>query len=77
MWLDADRDGDISGYNNAVNNLIAMSIDHDPDDISLSDITVQLFTDPDGDGDPADGIQVGDNAVTDGGGNYDFADIAP
>ncbi len=45
-------------------------------DTPLSGVTIELFTDPDGDGDSADGVSVG-TTVTDAAGNYSFTDLTP
>ncbi|MBL9143555.1 MAG: carboxypeptidase regulatory-like domain-containing protein [Verrucomicrobiaceae bacterium] len=46
-------------------------------DTGLSSVTVTLFTDPNGDGDPADGAQVGSPAMTAANGSYSFTNLAP
>ncbi|MCK5524048.1 MAG: DUF4347 domain-containing protein, partial [Thiomargarita sp.] len=43
----------------------------------IAGTTVQLFTDPDGDGDPADGVQVGTDQTTAADGSYSFTDVTP
>ena len=43
----------------------------------LAGVTVRLYTDPNGDGDPADGVQVGAAVVTDADGAYSFANLPP
>ena len=43
----------------------------------LAGATVQLFTDPNGDGDPSDGVQVGVDVTTPADGAYSFTDLAP
>ena len=43
----------------------------------LAGATVQLFTDPNGDGDPSDGVQVGVDVTTPADGSYSFTDLAP
>ena len=40
----------------------------------LDDVTVQLYTDPNGDGDPSDGVFV-DSTTTDASGDYSFTDL--
>lgn len=47
----------------------------DPDP-GISGVTVQLWTDPNGDGDPSDGEMVL-TTTTDGSGNYNFTDLPP
>ncbi|WP_170131953.1 SdrD B-like domain-containing protein [Arenicella xantha] len=43
-------------------------------DANLSGVTVQLYTDPNGDGSPADGVLY-EQTVTNGSGNYAFTDV--
>ena len=43
-------------------------------DVNLANVGIELFTDPNGDGDPADGVSVG-TTTTDGSGNYSFTDL--
>ena len=43
-------------------------------DVGLAGVTVRLFTDPNGDGDPTDGILV-DLTTTDGSGQYEFLNL--
>ncbi|MCI5163100.1 MAG: DUF11 domain-containing protein, partial [Candidatus Electrothrix sp. AX5] len=62
VTLDADRDGLFIG---------------DAEDTKLSGVTVQLFTDPNEDGDPSDGVQVGVDALTDVNGEYSFPNVPP
>ncbi|MCP4345418.1 MAG: hypothetical protein GY795_07820, partial [Desulfobacterales bacterium] len=62
VTLDADRDSAAIG---------------DAEDTDLSGVTVQLFTDPNGDGDPSDGVQVGGDATTDVNGDYSFTSVPP
>jgi len=60
--LDVDQDGTTGGIT-------------DSDDTGLSGVTVQLFTDPNNDGDPSDGAQVGTSQTTDSSGNYSFSSV--
>ncbi len=46
-------------------------------DTGLSGITVTLYTDPNGDGDPADGVVYGSPMTTDGNGAYTFVGVVP
>ncbi|MCI5161819.1 MAG: hypothetical protein D3917_07315, partial [Candidatus Electrothrix sp. AX5] len=62
VTLDADRDGAFIG---------------DAEDTNLSGVTVQLFTDPNEDGDPSDGVQVGVDVLTDVNGEYSFPNVPP
>jgi LPXTG-site transpeptidase (sortase) family protein len=48
----------------------------DPDS-GLASAQVSLYTDPNGDGDPADGVQVGATVTTTGTGNYTFSNVLP
>jgi hypothetical protein len=48
--------------------------DFSVDDAPIMSVTIQLWTDPDGDGDTGDGIQVGETQ-TDANGDYLFADV--
>ena len=43
----------------------------------LAGASVALFTDPNGDGDPSDGSQVGSSVTTPVSGNYTFSNVAP
>ncbi|MFM1770300.1 MAG: hypothetical protein RJA22_2829, partial [Verrucomicrobiota bacterium] len=45
----------------------------DPDN-PIAFVVIQLWTDPNGDGDPSDGLQVGE-AITDSSGNYVFSNV--
>ncbi len=47
----------------------------DPGEPGLSGVELTLFTDPDGDGDPSDGVAVGTD-VTGGSGDYSFGSLA-
>lgn len=71
-FLDA-RPSDVSGQ-------VREDADGDGDlgdaDTGISGVTIVLFTDPNGDGDPADGSALSTN-VTDGSGNYAFASNMP
>lgn len=71
-FLDA-RTADISGQ-------VRNDLDGDGDltdvDPPLTNVTVRLFTDPNRDGDPADGLAILTN-LTDGAGNYLFPSVAP
>ena len=42
----------------------------------LSGVGIELFTDPNGDGDPSDGVSVG-TTTTDGNGDYNFTNLTP
>ena len=46
-------------------------------DVAQSGLTVALFTDPNADGDPADGVQFGSSTTTDSSGNYSFTLVPP
>ncbi|RYG37933.1 MAG: hypothetical protein EON93_02830, partial [Burkholderiales bacterium] len=46
-------------------------------DIGIVDVTMTLFTDPNGDGNPADGVVYGSPVVTVAGGTYTFASVPP
>ena len=46
-------------------------------DVGISGVTVTLFTDPNGDGNPADGAQVGSPFTTPANGAYSFTNLAP
>ncbi|HEY7709715.1 MAG TPA: SdrD B-like domain-containing protein, partial [Candidatus Entotheonella sp.] len=46
-------------------------------DSGLAGAEVSLFTDPNGDGNPADGVQVGGTVTTDGTGDYAFLNLPP
>lgn len=50
--------------------------DNDTPDDPIGGVTVKLFSDPNGDGDPADGVEI-DSTVTDLGGIYIFTDQPP
>jgi len=43
-------------------------------DVPLSGVTLELFTDPNGDGDPSDGVSLG-TTTTNGSGDYAFNDV--
>src|SRR4029079_4407340 len=47
----------------------------DPDS-GIATVTIQLWTDPNGDGDPSDGVRV-TSTLTNGPGNYTFGGITP
>ena len=55
--------------------LNANGVPSDPDP-SISGVTVTLWTDPNGDGDPSDGVLV-KSTTTDGQGNYSFTNVSP
>jgi len=59
---DVDRDGTTGGI-------------ADGDDSGLAGASVSLYTDPNGDGDPSDGTQIGSTIMTDATGNYSFTDL--
>lgn len=59
---DVDQDGTTGGI-------------ADANDSGLAGATVTLYTDPNQDGDPADGVQVGSPFVTDVTGNYAFTNL--
>lgn len=46
-------------------------------DAPLLGVTIALFTDPNGDGDPTDGAQLGGSITTDAGGGYAFGNLEP
>ncbi len=48
-----------------------------PPEPGLAGAQVALYTDPNGDGDPSDGVQVGSTITTDPSGNYVFSDVLP
>ena len=52
--------------------------DNDNDgDTAMENVTLTLFTDPNGDGDPTDGVQVGSPVTTNASGAYSFTGLAP
>ena len=61
--------GQVRNDQNADGNLAA------PDPV-IAGVTIQLYTDPNGDGDPADGALV-TTTTTNGSGNYTFSNVAP
>ena len=46
------------------------------EDIPIAGVTIELWSDPDGDGDPGDGVVIA-TAVTDSNGNYSFDGLLP
>ncbi len=46
------------------------------EDAPIPGVTITLFSDPNGDGDPSDGVPVAETA-TDSNGNYSFTDVVP
>ena len=48
----------------------------DTGDVNLENVGIELFTDPNGDGNPVDGVSVG-TTTTDPNGNYSFTDLQP
>jgi uncharacterized repeat protein (TIGR01451 family) len=46
-------------------------------DSAMEGVTISLFTDPNGDGDPSDGAQVGSSVLTNPSGLYTFANLVP
>ncbi|MBX7207515.1 MAG: putative Ig domain-containing protein [Verrucomicrobiaceae bacterium] len=46
-------------------------------DVGVQNVTVTLFSDPNGDGDPSDGAQIGSPVQTDVNGDYTFINVAP
>jgi hypothetical protein len=65
----------------SVSGQIRYDSDNDGDlgdaDSGLAGASVALFTDPNGDGNPADGVQVGAAVTTTGTGNYTFPNVVP
>lgn len=57
--------------------VLADSDNDDVGDAAMPGVSMALFTDPNGDGDPVDGAQVGPAVQTDAGGSYTFSDIEP
>ena len=49
----------------------------DADDAPIGNVTLELFTDPDGDGDPSDGVSVGTTTTDPATGDYIFTDLQP
>ncbi|WP_341405633.1 SdrD B-like domain-containing protein [Luteolibacter soli] len=49
----------------------------DSGDVGIAGVTITLFTDPNGDGNPADGVPYGSPAVTGAGGAYGFTNLPP
>lgn len=64
-----------------VSGQVRFDADNDGDlgdaDAGLAGAQISIFTDPNGDGDPADGVQVGTTITTDGTGNFSFPNIPP
>jgi len=77
-----DRSGNMTldmGFTKTGNWSGNISKDNDNDnigDINLLGVAVELFTDPNGDGDPSDGTSV-DITLTDADGNYRFTGLVP
>ncbi|MCW1925853.1 SpaA isopeptide-forming pilin-related protein [Luteolibacter arcticus] len=46
-------------------------------DVGISGVTIALFTDPNADGNPADGVQFGSSVITLTGGTYSFTNLPP
>ncbi len=46
-------------------------------DTPMENVALALFSDPNGDGDPSDGVQIGGQVLTDVDGGYSFGSIAP
>ena len=84
----AASDGEVEDYQvailppleYAISGQVRNDTDNDGDlndtDSGISGVTVTLFDDPEGDGDPTGSTQLA-TTTTDGSGNYSFADLAP
>lgn len=46
-------------------------------DLAITGVTLTLYSDPNGDGDPADGVVIGSLIVSDSSGAYSFTNLAP
>ncbi len=46
-------------------------------DAPIAGVTLKLFTDPNGDGDPSDGVEVGSDTTTNNAGAYSFTNVSP